>query len=91
MTPSIVPSFLGIDRQRRPHLYAIVTKREALRHYANYFTWRIVEPDRRADCACGIIYGAVTKKSEACFAALRFLFGEGTPADGPDAEHVEEF
>src|SRR5262245_22256099 len=47
MTPSIDRCFLRIDRQRCPHLHAVVTKPEALRHYANHFAWRIVEPDRR--------------------------------------------
>ena len=32
----------------------------------------------------------VTQDGDASFAPLRFVLGEGAPADGPDAEHVEE-
>src|ERR1041384_3801646 len=64
MTLSIVLCFLRIDTQRNPHLRLVVTKLEALRHHANYFAWRIVKPDRRADCTSCICECAVTEKSK---------------------------
>jgi hypothetical protein len=82
---------LRIDSQRCPHLHFVVTKHEALWHHANDFALRIVESDRRADCAGRIIQCAVTQNSEAWCPALCFRFGKGMPPDGPDAKHVEKF